>query len=188
MNANLKYLITSNSIFVFADSLIIPIYAIFITSLGGGLELAGILFSLKFVANTLTQLVLHKFKDKTSFSILLLKLNYFLRGSAWLSLVFFQSIPLLIIVQTVVGISEGLGNPAFNSLLADNLDDHKHMKDWTVFGVVTNLSVALGAVLSGFIIASLGFQFLFFAMAFFSYLALIVFHFHKKILKPIVAS
>ncbi len=180
MNFYLRYLVISNTIFVFAESLFVPLYAVFVTKIGGNIELAGILFGLKFIVTTIVQFFMLKLTDKVSLHEKLLRLNFIIRGIAWFSLVIQPTITTLFIAQVLIGISEGIGSPSFQTLISENLDPKKHLKEWSLWGVISNSAVAIAGILSGFVITLFGFSTLFLIMSVLSVISLLVLNLRKK--------
>lgn len=182
MNSYLKKIFIINSIFIFADSLFIPLYALFVTEIGGGAQLAGILFGLKFFVTSIGEFFVIKLKDKLRLDELLLKINFLIRGFAWLLLFFFPTIPMLVIAQILIGISEAVGTPAVNTLISENLDDKKHLREWGISQLTSYIPQAIAGVLSGFIITLWGFPILFLIMAVLAFLSFVLLSFPKKII------
>lgn len=183
MNKPLIFLVASNSINVLADYLFIPLYALFISKIGGGPQIAGILFGVRFISSVLFGFIVAKINDKKRLDDLLLETNFFLKGSCWLILAFYQTIPMMIIIQIILGISGSFGGPAFNSLISEHLDNKKHIRDWGIWELVQNGSVAIASILSGFLLTAYGFKFLFIAMAILEFTSLAVLYYTKNIKK-----
>lgn len=165
MNRPLIFLVASNSINVLADYLFIPLYALFIKKIGGGAELAGSLFSIRFISSVVFGIIITRIKDHKTLDNRLLEVNFLLKGLCWLALAFFQSIPIMIVIQIILGFSGSFGGPAFNALVSEHLDKEKHIKDWGLWELVQNGSVAIASILSGFALTAFGFSFLFIVMA-----------------------
>lgn len=175
MNIKLKYLFLSNGTFVIANSILLPVYALFIKSIDGGIELAGILYGLGFLSSSLTSLVVTRFHDGVRFENRVMKLNFFSRGVIWCILAVFSSIPVVIVCQILIGITDGFGSPVFNELFARNLDRKKHIKEWASWQFLSGLAITVGSVISGFIVVYLGFQILFLIMAGLAFISFFIF-------------
>lgn len=180
MNLYLKSLIFCNTIFVFADTLFAPLYALFVIKLGGNAQIAGILFGTRFAATTITEFFVIRMGDRARLDENMLKLNYIIRGFSWLFLFFHQSLPTLFLVQVFVGIGEAFGSPAFNSLISENLDNKKHIREWGIWGIVSNPAMAIAGLVGGFIVTLFGFPPLFFLMAILSFTAALIIQLIKK--------
>lgn len=180
MNSYLKKIFIINSIFIFADSLFVPLYALFVLKIGGGAELAGILFGLKFAVTAIVEFFVIKLRDKYQLDEFLLKINFFIRGSAWLMLFFAPLLPILVLAQVIIGISEALGTPAVNALISEHLDDKKHLREWGISQLTSYIPQAIAGAASGFIIALWGFQGLFLMMSILAFIALGLLSLHRK--------
>lgn len=177
MNRKLRFLLLSNTLFVFAGNLFVPLYALFILKVGGGAELAGELIGLQFFVSFIVGFFVTRLKDKPKLCQYLLMVNYLLRGIAWLLIGLFPSISTLVIAQIIVGISEAIGSPAFNSLFSENLDYKKHIKEWGSWELIKNPVIALSSVMGGFVAAQFGFSSLFLLMSILAFMSLIVYLF-----------
>lgn len=175
MNRKLRFLQMSNMVFVFASSLFVPLYAIFVVKVGGGVALAGELVGLQFFVSFLVGFLIIKLKDKPKRCQHLLKANFFLRGLAWLLIGLFPSIAMLVLTQIMIGISGAIGSPAFNALFSENLDRKKHIKEWGCWELIQNLATAGASVLGGFIVVWFGFSPLFLLMALLAFVSLAVY-------------
>lgn len=165
MNSQLKLLFVANALITLGGTMILPIYALFIKQAGGGVEMAGILFGATFVSASVAEIAVIRFKDRPGLSLKLLKLNFIIRGLCWLVLAFFSTIPVIFLAQVIIGASSAFGSPAFNSLVSEHLDGQKHIREWGMWELVYNPSVAIGSILGGFFVVSFGFGSLFIIMA-----------------------
>ncbi len=165
MNPQLKLLFAANSIITLAGTMILPIYALFIEEAGGGVEMAGILFGVTFISASIAEIAVIRFKDRPGLNLKLLKINFIMRGLSWLVLAFVSTIPVILVAQIIIGACSAFGSPAFNSLVSEHLDGQKHIREWGMWELVYNPSVAIGSVAGGFIVASWGFGPLFIAMS-----------------------
>jgi MFS family permease len=164
MNNRLKSLVIGNSFFIFGGSLIIPVYALFAEDIGAGVQLMGILFAVKFIANAVADLIIMHMPDNHERTVAIYRGSMVIRGFAWLCVGLFPSIPMLLAVQIVTGLAEGFGTPAFSTLMANSLDKGKHMKQWATWDLIKNPLIAAGGVLSGTVVNAYGFGAMFYMM------------------------
>lgn len=164
MNRSLKFLLISNAVFVFAGSLFVPLYAIFVVELGGGIELAGSLVALEFTVAWLASLAIVRLRDRQGLSIMLLKVSFFMRSLVWLILGFWPSIYTLIVVQIIHGMTQAIGSPAFNSLVSEHLDNKQHIREWGTWELIKSPITATASIFGGFIASQFGFELLFVIM------------------------
>lgn len=175
MNKKLRVLLLSNSIFVFAGSLFVPIYALFTKQLGADPIISGLLYAVHFISSTIVVHWISKQKDKVFPLQEMLATNYFIRGFSWLLVAFFPNLYVLFITQALVGLTEGIGNASFNTLISENLDTGRHISEWATWDLWKNPLIALSAILGGFIVTAYGFDMLFFVMAALSFTAFFVY-------------
>ena len=64
-------------------------------------------------------------------------------------------------VQVLFGLAESLGTPTFGTLFAKHIDKKEEVMEYSDWAMVSNLVMALGTILGGFLVSSLGFNFLF---------------------------
>lgn len=174
MNQDLRTLFLANAIFVLANALLIPVFALLITGSGGGAELSGFLFSISFLISAVAGILIIRIKDKRFLNLKMLQINYLVRALAWLSLAFFSSIPMIVAAQVIIGITTAAGGPAFNSIVSEHLDGSKHIQEWGYWELIANPAVALGSALSGIIVVKFGFSSLFFIMSFLGFVSFLI--------------
>lgn len=174
MNYKLKLILLSNSVQVFAATLLVPVFAIFIDDIGGGPELAGILFGISFFVTALGNLIMIRVQDARLRDVSLYKVGLLIKIGAWVLLAFHQSIPTLIVAQIILGTATAIGAPSFGSLVSEHLDKRRHISDWSRWAFMENTVTAISSVLSGFIIVAYSFDVLFAIMAAMTFLSFIL--------------
>lgn len=172
MNAKLRLLFISNGIQVFGATLLVPVFALFIADIGGGPELAGILFGISFVTTAFVNLFVMRIEDRRLLDATLYKIGMAIKICAWVMLALVQSIPVLIAAQVILGVAASIGSPAFGALVSENLDKKRHISDWARWDFSMNLATGLASAVSGFIVVHLGFPVLFAVMALVTAMAL----------------
>lgn len=165
MNYTLKLILLSNAVQVFAATLLIPVFALFIKEIGGGPELSGVLFAISFIVTAVGNIAMIRVKDAKLRGVWLYKLGLLIKLAAWLLLAVHQSITILILSQVILGIATSVGSPSFSSLVSEHLDKRKHISDWARWELMQNIVTAVSSVASGFIIVIYGFGSLFALMA-----------------------
>lgn len=180
MNSRLRFILISNTIFVFAGSLFAPLYAIFVLSLDGSAAIAGLLVAVQFFVSFIVGIFVIRLKDKVYLSQLLLKTNFLIRGVLWLLLALFPSIEMLFFCQILNGTAEAIGSPSFNSLVSDNLDNKKHIKEWGFWELVKNPAISIASLIGGFVVTVFGFSALFAIMSSLAFVSFFVYQFTLK--------
>ena len=164
-NKVLRTLFIYNGIFVLAGSLLSPLYAVYVEKFQSGVMWISISWSVFLVSTTIFIFVLSRMGDKVKDKRHLLLGGYFVRGVAWLLFVFADSIFMLLVLQSLLGLGEALGSPAFDAMFAENLEKGKHIADYSNWKIITNMTVAAGTIAGGFIVSKMGFSVLFLAMS-----------------------
>jgi MFS family permease len=164
MNNRLKSLFAGNSFFIFGGSLLVPVYALFADDIGATVQMTGLLFGAKFVANALADIVVMRMGDHVGRTVLTYQASMVVRALAWIYIGFEPSLTSLLIVQIVTGLAEGFGTPAFSMLMARSLDTGKHMQQWALWDLIKNPLIALSSVAGGYIVTHYGFSSMFFLM------------------------
>ena len=172
INKSLKILFLSNSLFVFASSLLGPLYALYVEGIDG--KILSVSFSwFAFIVSSLffTYLV-GRYGDKIKEKEYLLLAGYLLRACVWIFFIFVTNISSLIILQIILGIGDALGSPAFESIFATHLDREQSISNYSTWKLFERVAIAAATLLGGFIVSLFGFSPLFIIM---SLLALISF-------------
>lgn len=164
-NLALKVLFVSNSLYVFAALLLGPLYAVYVQRIGGGVLLVSVSTAVFYVSTTLFLLFVARWGDMVKEMELMLAVSYIIRGLGFLSYIFIDSALLLILSQVVFGLAESLGTPTFGALFAKHIDKKEEVMEFSDWAMVSNLVMALGTIIGGFIASSLGFNFLFVTIA-----------------------
>jgi MFS family permease len=153
-----------NSFFIFGGSLLVPMYALFADSVGAGVQLMGLLFAAKFVANAVADLVVMRMGDHAGQTVAIYQGSMVVRAVAWIYVGLDPSLTSLLLTQIITGLAEGFGTPAFSVLMANSLDKGKHMKQWATWDLIKNPVIALASIAGGFIVSQYGFSTMFYLM------------------------
>ena len=179
MNKFLKLLFLGQSINVLADNLLVPIFAIFVLSIGGNAQMAGILWGIQFAVSATVGFFILRLHDKRNLDYLFLKTNFLIKGIAWTLLIFNQSIPMMVLVQVLIGFASAIGGPSLNAITSEHLDKDRHIREWGTLQLVCNIVIAVASVLGGLIMANFGFTPMFILMSLLSFLSFAIMFFTK---------
>jgi len=170
-NLALKALFVSNSIYLFAALLLGPLYAVYVQKIGGGVLLVSVQQLFFYVSSTIFLLFVARWGDRIREKEMMLVVSYVIRGLGFLSYIFIGSALALILIQVLFGLSESLGTPTFGALFAKHIDKKEEVMEFSDWAMVSNLVMALGTILGGFVVSSLGFNFLFVTIAILCFLS-----------------
>ncbi|MBI2600396.1 MFS transporter [Candidatus Daviesbacteria bacterium] len=182
-NKALRILLATNAMILIAGAMLGPIYALFIEKVGGDLldaSFAGATFAL--VAG-ITVLLSGKYSDRLEQKKLIVVLGYAIMGIGFLLYTQVSSIWFLLLVQVLIGFGEAIYNPPFDALYSEHLDGRKTATEWGAWEAMNYFSIAIGAVIGGFIVTKFGFNTLFVSMAILCFSsAVYIYHLPKRIL------
>lgn len=164
-NRALRILITTNGIILIAGAMLGPIYALFVSKIGGDLLDASIAGGIYYLAAGLTSIIAGKLSDKIKENELIIVFGYMTMGLGFVLYMFVSNIWMIFIVQALIGFSEAIYSPPFDALYSKHLDGHKAGLQWGAYEGMTYFVASLGAFLGGIIVTNLNFNALFVLMA-----------------------
>ena len=170
-NKALRILLVTNGLILIAGAMLGPIYALFVTKIGGDLldaSIAGALFAL---TAGLVTILSGKLSDKVRHSELVMILGYLLMGTGFFLYQFVDSVMFLFGIQILIGLGEAIYSPAFDKLYSTHLDDNKEGTEWGAWGGMNYFTTAFGAFAGGLIVTKFGFNAIFIIMAALSYIS-----------------
>ena len=165
MNTALKVLYASNGLFVFAGSMLVPLYALFEESVGASIFIVSTLAATQLASKLVTTIFLRFVGDGIKEKEYLLIIGFILRAFGWVGLIFSPSLAGLFIVQIILGVGDGMGSPAFRAMFATHLDVGHEVKRYSDWELILGFAGATGALLGGYIVTMFGFLTLFALMS-----------------------
>jgi MFS family permease len=164
-NKALKTLFIFNGLFVFAGSLLGPLYAVFVGKIAGGIFPITLSWSVFLFSTTLFMAIVAKIGDKIKEKEYMLLAGYAIRAVIWFSYIFIPNFYVLLLAQFLLGIGEAMGTPAFEAIFAEHLDRGKHIFEYSEWKIISNIVLAVGTLLGGIIVERFGFNPLFLFMS-----------------------
>jgi DHA1 family bicyclomycin/chloramphenicol resistance-like MFS transporter len=163
-NKTLKTLFIINGIFVFAASLLGPLYAVFAQGVDKDVFAISFTWFAFLISTTLCLLMVGKYGDRVKRKNNLLLGGYLIRALVWFAFPLATSLPLLVFFQILLGAGEALGSPTYDAIFAEHLDRGKHIQEYTDWKLIYNLVSAVAVLAGGAVVTSYGFSALFFLM------------------------
>lgn len=157
MNPKLQLLYFSNAAFILANSLITPYFAILISKYSNSLESVGILQAIQILSLVITSAFLYRLKSQDLNRAHLVSYGWMLAGISWFATANISSLELLSLFMILNGFGNGLTNSPWNTLVAENLDQKQHLKEYSFWTIISQSTIALAALLSPFLINQFGF-------------------------------
>ena len=150
-----KILVASYSLSTFAEGVILPIYAIFVQQIGGGiLDTSGAIATFLIVGGVAT-IIIHRLEWSQRHRIPLLIFGWLLWVIGISSYFFISNVFTLFAAQILVALGNATADPAFDAELDDNTDT---AFGWSIFEASKDILNGIAAVVGGLIAAFLGFK------------------------------
>lgn len=157
MNKHLKYLYLFNLMIVFSTSLIMPYFAIMVRSFSLNLQTVGILQSIQIFSLICTTAVLAQWSKNKPNKIHLISGGWMLSGYSWLLLSGSTTTLTAGLAMLVNGFGTGLTSSTWSTMVAENLDKSKDLKEYSLWITASQSMIALAGLISPLIINLIGF-------------------------------
>lgn len=165
LNPIVKTYIVSEAFLWSAWDLMLPIIAIFISQKveGGNIQLAATGYSIYLVTRVIFELIIGRVLQNSTIrrKLTIAILGISLLSLGYLGFAFANSITVVFLFYSFLGVGMGTAAPAKVSLFSTHLDKNKESGEWSLADAVTFICMALSTALGGFIAAQYGFQKLF---------------------------
>jgi len=182
-NRPLRILLTTNGVILIAGAMLGPIYALFVEKIGGDLLDASYAFGVYALAGGITTLISGKYADKIKENELIVVFGYGLIGVAFLGYTVINSMWGLLAIQMLIGFGEAIYSPAFDAIYSKHITKFKSGREWGAWESMNYFTMAIGAVIGGFLATLFGFNFMFITMGLISLgSALYIFLLPRKVL------
>lgn len=164
INKSLKVLFTLNSTFVFASSLLGPLYAIYIKNIDDKIVSVSLSWAVFMFSSTVFVWFVSNYGDRVKEQEFLLAGGFLVRSLAWIGYIFVSDLTGVIVLQVVLGLGEALGTPSWNAIFARHLDEKKEIMEYSSWNIVSNLVVGVATIIGGIVVTYFGFNTLFIVM------------------------
>lgn len=165
INKSLKVLFIFNGVFVLAGSLLGPLYALYVATFDKNILSVSITWASFLIATFVFTLTVSNFGDKIQDKRYLLMAGFLVRAFAWFMFIFAGNIFHFVLLQILLGLGEALGTPTFDAVFAEHLDKGRHIREYADWKLIVNGTTAVGTIIGGLIVTTLGFSWLFVAMS-----------------------
>jgi len=165
LNKSLRVLISVNTVMVFIVSMFAPFYAIFVQSIGGNLAVAGFTWAVYPIVAGILTFLFSQWEMRVKEQELLMAVGYFIRGLVFMSYAFMGSIAQLIFTQVLWGIGTALSTPAFDATYSSHTSHEGSIAEWGQWEGMSSVATGVAALVSGIVIQSVGYTWLFSGMS-----------------------
>jgi predicted MFS family arabinose efflux permease len=164
MNRVLKYLLVAEGFWMLAAGLFGPIYAIFVTKVGGDVLEAGGAYAAFSLSAGIMVFIISRWEDHVRHKEKLIVIGHVVGAVSILGYLFVSSPIHLFIVQMMLGVAEAISSPAFDGIYSRNLDRGRFASEWGLYDSMDYLVAGVSAGVGGLIASVFGFQTLFLIM------------------------
>ena len=164
MKRMLKILLLADACFIFAAGLLGPIYAIFVSEIGGDLLDAGWAWAAFMLTSGIVVFLLSRWENKVKHYEKLIIGGYAIRSLAVLGYVFVNNPLQLMIAQAFLGLGEAFTLPAYDALFTKTVEKGKEAAQWGDWEAMAYIVTAFSAIIGSAVATAFGFRTLFMAM------------------------
>ena len=155
-----KMLLKENSVFELGAGLFGPIYAIYVTQIGGSILDAGLAWAVFLIFIGLTELVVAKYLDRFKMKNVLI-VTTLLSAAAIMSYVFVSNMYQLLVLQAVLGIISAVDKPTWSAWYSTFSKKEERGRAFALAGFTNNVGKGVAALIGAAIAQYLGFGILF---------------------------
>lgn len=164
-NKSLQILFISNGIFVFANRLLGPLYAVFVEKFDVNVVSISSSWAIYMLSASVFTLIITKVGDRFAEYEYLLVVGYAIRILCWIGYIFVGSFFAFLVLQIILGLSEAIASPAFDTIFAKYLDKNKEVQEYATWKLYQNSALALSTFVGGLVVQFSSFETLFVLMS-----------------------
>src|SRR3989339_431232 len=164
-NIGLKILIITNALVWIATFMLVPVYALFVTSVGGTILDVSLVAAVFYLTAGLGSLVMGRVLTGIQDKKKMLIIGYLIVALGYFFLMGVTSLFQIILIQILLGIGEAIYFPSFDTLFTKHLVSHHESEEWGVWESTRYLTMFAGSFLGGAIAFWAGFPVLFLIMS-----------------------
>lgn len=163
-NVLYKLLVSSFTISTFAESVILPIYAIFVQKVGGDILDAGFAMGIFLITEGIFTMIVHRVKWSPRHRIWLMVAGWLIWLGGVCTYLFISSIEILFLSQVLMAIGNAVADPVIDQEMADHIDKDLEESEWGFFEGSKAFSDGAAAIAGAAIAAYFGFTVLIYLM------------------------
>lgn len=185
VNPIVKVFIIAETMLWGAMNFILPIFALFVTTIpGGNVETAATVYSVYMLIRVIFELMSGRLFAKTSDEkkVLITILGMGIMSVSYIGFAFSHSLFSLYFFYGMLGLGIGIISPVKNTLFSTHLDKNRETTEWGILDAMVFFVIAIASAVGGFIAQTYGFQTLFILAATINLLGIVpyLFYFQKN--------
>lgn len=173
INPLYRILILSYSASVFAEGVLLPIYAVFVQGIGGDILDASGAMATFLISQGLFTIIAHRLPwiNRNRIPVMIGGWIIWVGGIAMYLIA--STVPVLFITQIFIALGNALADPIFDTELANHTDRTSQEFEWGFFEGSRDIVQGLAAIFGGIIAAVFGFRVLIYTMILFATISLV---------------
>ena len=187
VNPFYRILILSYSASVFAEGVLLPIYAVFVQKIGGDILDASGAMATFLIAQGLFTITAHRLHWVNQHRMIVMIGGWAIWVGGIAMYLVAKSVPILFLTQIFVALGNALADPIFDQELANHTDIKSQEFEWGFFEGSRDLVQGVAAIIGGLIASFFGFRVLIFTMVVFATLSLLLILSYVSRAKPVAA-
>src|SRR5688572_30397889 len=164
-NRALKVLLIGDALVLTSIAMLTPIYAVFVSEVGGDLLDAGITAAALAFGSAIASFLSGRITDRTRNKRIFVIMGYAVTGLGFLLFTTVNSVLYLAAIQVVVGLVQAFAQPAYDALYSLHLSKGKEAEGWGTWEAVSYFAAGVGALAGAAIVSATSFSTLFMIMA-----------------------
>lgn len=165
VNPALLSLLVISGLFMFSFGMFSPIYALFVSEIGGDITVASNAWAVFSLSAGLLTFFAGRWENRIKETELGIVLSQFIISLAYLLLYFTEKIFFLYLSQIILGIGMAFFWPAFHSVYGQHVQRRKAAFQWSLYDGLAYLIPAGAAIAGGIIVNNYGFDAIFIIMS-----------------------
>lgn len=161
MNKALKLMLFVSAMFTLADEAFLPLYAMFVSDIGGGLLTAGQAYAVFGISCGILIFIISRWEDRVNHKEKLVVVGYGIKVLGFALLLAVAKPVHFFAVQAVLGIGEAVAVPAYDSTYSKLLDQGKFAREWGMWEATWYITAAVAGLVGAFVAQKFGFPALF---------------------------
>jgi MFS family permease len=181
VNPIVKVFILAETMLWGAMNFILPIFALFVTTIpGGNVEVAATVFSVYMLIRVVFELVSGRLFAKTTDDkkLFITILGMVIMSAAYIGFAFSTNLFMLYSFYGLLGLGIGIISPVKNTLFSTHLDKNREATEWGILDAIVFFVIAVASAVGGYIAQMFGFQTLFLIAATINILGIIPYLFY----------
>ena len=159
-NSTYRILVAAYSLSTFSEGILMPIYAVFVQKVGGGiLDAAGAVATFYIVCG-LAEFAIFRLKFSRTHRLHLMVGGWILWLLGIVTYLFIRSVPILFLAQILTALGNAVADPAFDAELAERTDSSLRDSEYGTFEASKDIFQGVAALVGGLVVFAFGFRIL----------------------------